>query len=114
MTDKIDDGGPAFPRTASEQDRTADLYSEIGMSLRDYFAAAALTGLATMIDRQRVIDLANGVQGGRIEAAAAYTLADAMLAARPKVWPSYPPAMLPIWSPPCAPPAEARSPSTAP
>lgn len=87
MTDKIDDGGPAFPRTASEQDRTADLYSEIGMSLRDYFAAAALTGLATMIDRQRVIDLANGVQGGRIEAAAAYTLADAMLAARPKVTP---------------------------
>lgn len=82
MSDIKDDGGPAFPRTANEQDRHADLYSEIGMSLRDYFAAAALTGLITMIARQRVKDLADGVQGGRIEADAAYAIADAMLAAR--------------------------------
>lgn len=82
MTDQKDDGGPAFPRTANEQDQRADLYSEIGMSLRDYFAAAALTGLITMVARQRVKDLADGVQGGRIEADAAYAVADAMLAAR--------------------------------
>lgn len=39
MSTEIDDGGPAFP--------TPDFHlaHERGMSLRDYFAAAALTGL---------------------------------------------------------------------
>lgn len=85
MTDKIDDGGPAFPQESkwhTLEDEKIIIGPHVGISMRDYFAAAAMTGLITMIARQRVKDLADGVQGGRIEAAAAYAIADAMLAAR--------------------------------
>lgn len=38
---EIDDGGLAFP---------SEYYAEQGMTLRDYFAAAALTGLFDKVD----------------------------------------------------------------
>jgi hypothetical protein len=74
MTDKIEDGGPAFPRPQSNSSMRD---SQDGMSLRDYFAAKAMQGL-----------LSSGVKCGpdavpRI-ATGSYILADAMLRARAK------------------------------
>lgn len=42
MNNKINDGGPAFPVVFEHEEATAECH---GMSLRDYFAAAALQGL---------------------------------------------------------------------
>lgn len=58
-------GGPAFPTT-----NYSAVYSE-GMTLRDYFATAAMQALITRID----------VSGGE-QAPNAYIIADAMLEAR--------------------------------
>ena len=73
MSNHINDGGPAFARD-SHMDKQIGLYvQQQGMSLRDYFAAAALQGL-----------LANDGGGSSWEndAQAAYKAADAMLKAR--------------------------------
>jgi hypothetical protein len=61
---KIEDGGLAFP---------SEYYAEQGMTLHDYFAAAALQGLVTT----------NGsdITSGKL-AEWAYSLADAMIEAR--------------------------------
>lgn len=92
------DGGPAFPL----QDWDEVIHSrrmETGMSLRDYFAAAALHGCIEW-ERMRGVDsllddempphsqpltMDNGIDKGdqaRNVAKAAYIVADAMLAAR--------------------------------
>ena len=42
MTNQINDGGSAFPVVFEHEEATAECH---GMSLRDYFAAAALQGL---------------------------------------------------------------------
>jgi hypothetical protein len=45
MSNQINDGGPAFARD-THMDKEIGLYvQQQGMSLRDYFAAAALQGL---------------------------------------------------------------------
>lgn len=67
----INDGGPAFARD-SHMDKEIGLYvQQQGMTLRDYFAAAALQGLMAhyggFCDR---------------DAKAAYAAADAMLTAK--------------------------------
>lgn len=62
---KIDDGGPAFP--------ASDHHYAEGMSLRDYFAGQALTGLHA--DSQNM-------SSNQQNAAIAYEAADAMLLAR--------------------------------
>lgn len=65
-----DDGGPAFPVHAA--------WTDPGMTLRDYFAAAALTGYVAHLG-------ARGFGAGSYInecASEAYDLADAMLAAR--------------------------------
>lgn len=54
------------------------------MTIRDYFAAAALTGLASGNVVGNMQDVADGFRGGQKEARAAYELADAMLAERAK------------------------------
>lgn len=65
------DGGPAFPRD-SYKDREAGLIvRQEGMSLRDYMAAAALTGL-----------VAHDTLSAELAAMEAYEHADAMLKAR--------------------------------
>lgn len=72
MSTLPNDGGPAFP-LISEDHRAI---RHIGLSLRDYFAAAALQGM-----------LASSSPGQFSEAdyaGAAYTQADAMLAERNK------------------------------
>ena len=66
MSNKISDGGPAFPADFQ-------LYST-GMTLRDYFAAAALQGL--------LASPAEAEFGVSHFATAAYEAADAMLKAR--------------------------------
>jgi hypothetical protein len=67
---KIDDGGLAFPVPATEFN---ERYS--GMTLRDYFAAAALTGIVSSMYCTSNVTF-NEVAGR------AYAQADAMLAAR--------------------------------
>jgi len=67
MNNKINDGGPAFPLQSIGPEFQPG-YS--GMTLRDYFAAAALQGFCS-------------AWGHDIKSAAyAYELADAMLKAR--------------------------------
>jgi hypothetical protein len=73
MMMKVYDGGPAFP-----QERTLPCGSHEeceGLSMRDYFAAQALTGICANQD--------NRMYGSSMEfARACYRLADAMIAAR--------------------------------
>lgn len=71
-----DNGGPAFPLAASTGDPRDGVYATDGMNLRDYFAAAALTGLMRHPDSV----------GEKEEtvAAWAYAAADAMIAERLK------------------------------
>ena len=63
------DGGPAFPSHG-----TMGEVCEHGMSLRDYFAAAALQGLLANTSGTEVFD--------RVQSA--YYLADSMIAEREK------------------------------
>jgi hypothetical protein len=75
MSKLIKDGGPAFPHAQRLWDSDAQswaVHSIGGMTLRDYFAAAALTG-----------SLANGRDLMMSERAEdCYYYADAMIAAR--------------------------------
>ena len=61
-----DDGGPAFPAMLPGGN-----YCTPGMTLRDYFAAQALTGLISQCDMPN-----------EVYAKMSYSIADAMLAAR--------------------------------
>ena len=73
MTNQINDGGPAFARD-SHMDKEIGLYvQQQGMSLRDYFAAAALQGI-----------LARGqsLSSKKDEVLEAFKYSDAMLKAR--------------------------------
>ena len=73
----MNDGGPAFPQQGASLQVKDSVYflDKGGMSLRDYFAAAALAGIS-----------GDGIPGShhRPEATArmAYDYADAMLGAR--------------------------------
>lgn len=71
MSDKTNDGGPAFPRTSN----LPYTKSQEGMSLRDYFAGQAVAGLLS----DKNFFLANPNNG---IALTCYELADAMLKAR--------------------------------
>ena len=75
-----DDGGPAFPTTLADIQQGLE-----GMTLRDYFAAAALTGLvaapeAMMGMREVGKDYGMGVE--QYASRMAYEMADAMLKER--------------------------------
>lgn len=70
MSEKINDGGPAFPSPRAHSMTTGT--EAKGMSLRDYFAAQAMVGLAS---DQNYDSWASAAR-------AAYVAADAMLAAR--------------------------------
>ncbi len=69
----INDGGPAFARTGADGHTSP----QIGMTLRDYFAAAALQGI---ISDASV--LASLKKDGELISRSAYHFADAMLKAR--------------------------------
>jgi hypothetical protein len=72
MSAPINDGGPAFPTPAGIQHND-------GMTLRDYFAAAALQGMLGGLDRNtaRFLD-SIPFPAGKL-ASASYNCADAML-----------------------------------
>lgn len=70
----------AFPRPASQAHAYAEpVHEEDGMTLRDYFAAAALTGLLANANNSVC-----GWTAASASAASAYTAADLMLAQREK------------------------------
>lgn len=78
-TEHINDGGPAFP-TDNEQQVGHNTWHYQGMTLRDYFAAAALQGLLAC-------PRSSYVGGKKLTAywqygIASYRLADALLAER--------------------------------
>ena len=69
---------PAFPFEFTDKSQTefdGQQFADMGMSLRDYFAAKAITGYVSGDASWNLMDKV---------AAAAYTLADAMLAEREK------------------------------
>lgn len=85
MNQPIADGGPAFPVTASTGDPRDGVYCRDGMSLRDWFAGQALSGLcsnANVIGYSAScgFEIVNTDQIGL--AAFSISLADAMIAAR--------------------------------
>ncbi len=61
---------------------TTPLTHDERAQLRDTFATAAITGLAARLTQDDVADLSSGSRRGKMEAQAAYALADAMIAAR--------------------------------
>ena len=76
MTDKINDGGPAFPTApAYAADGRTLSYGVAGMALRDWFAGQALTGL--MANPHANIEWME-----KHAVTSAYNAADAMLARR--------------------------------
>jgi hypothetical protein len=70
-------GGPAFPSTAHTHSTTPAEHAQ-GLSLRDYFAAAALQGLMAHSGDWSKLGDGDDV----IYATTAWHMADAMLAAR--------------------------------
>jgi hypothetical protein len=97
MSDKIKDGGPAFPQPCTDQGYSANSPYDMaggGMSLRDYFAAKAMQALISagefIIDSDEDIEMSDGkvlkkVTRPRIQGTeTAFKFADAMLEAREK------------------------------
>jgi len=71
------DGGSAFPRAGNEwSDMTwVEAPAEQGMTLRDYFAAAAMQGLLSRVGHDKI-------NAHDVLAQRTYQIADAMLEAR--------------------------------
>lgn len=85
LEEEMKDGGPAYPTDASEErNRGSTVYP--GMSLRDYFAAAALQGvLSDMVDHMKVLErTGHSGDADKVLARFCYEYADAMLAERDK------------------------------
>ena len=75
MSEKQNDGGPAFPRQSHTErwnEEKQEFEQDAGISLRDWFAGQALAGIMTDPGAPRV----------HITAKIAYECADAMLNAR--------------------------------
>lgn len=68
----INDGGQAFPLNAPD----AWGGPVAGMTYRQWLIGQALTGIASRLTPDEVLDIASGVKGGAIQAAAAIALAD--------------------------------------
>jgi hypothetical protein len=91
MNTQPNDGGLAFPQPMIDHPVHGPLFPEsiasncCGMSLRDYFAAAALQGILSNHELLLNLDEMVPEKGTRhVAALSAYALADAMLAARGK------------------------------
>ena len=80
MSEPINDGGPAYPVEFFVGECRAQ--NSTGMSLRDYFAAKALSGLAT----KKIPDEDSTAKADMtLMAKDAYYIADAMLSERSKL-----------------------------
>lgn len=94
MSKQIKDGGPAFPRAASEYEpnelRSDGLIAALpynGMSLRDWYAGQALIGMLSndeFIKAMVLEELTNKTKHHKSAAIGAYRFADAMIAEREK------------------------------
>jgi len=84
MSDKIKDGGPAFPpiRLLVDGDRFTRIEGPEGMSLRDWFAGMALQGLLACPQVRQVTKPLK--DESTVIASEAFDYADAMLAEREK------------------------------
>lgn len=99
MTDKFDDGGPAYPTRienlgpkeilghAGDAVLPGTVSYYAGMSLHDAFAMAAMQGM--LADRETILSFANKCREEMLSpdsamATAAYSMADAMIAERNK------------------------------
>lgn len=82
MSERMNDGGPAFPHLHNTCQRLGESEMFPGMSLRDWFAGQALAG--AMADARGLWDLEDDGDPDTFNWAArrAYLFADAMLAAR--------------------------------
>lgn len=80
MTDKT--GGAAFPFFRNFQSGETEMSD--GMTLRDYFAAAALSGLvvAAVNEADSIKEIQGALQSSDLIAGMAYEIADALLKAR--------------------------------
>lgn len=76
---EIENGGPAFPCQETFLP-SGQIVRGTGLSMRDYFAAKAMTGMLAATDRPISIDPHIYAR----EAGVAYAIADAMLKARQK------------------------------
>ena len=76
----INDGGPAFPMPDSHHANGQVQYGHLGMTLRDYFAAAALQG--NLAGQSIDVGYYEGKDAWNKAAEDAYAVADAMLKAR--------------------------------
>ena len=86
MSEQIEDGGPAFPRSRTIAHEISGPYStastaEYGMSLRDYFASAAM---AAMLSNPANYGSENEWRDESTVSAQAYEIADDMLEERAK------------------------------
>lgn len=80
---KTNDGGPAFPGLRRHvSDNCFEPISEGGMTLRDWFAGQALTGLIAGCVQRAQKDSGGALLISDSIASTAYDAADAMLAAR--------------------------------
>lgn len=86
MTDKINDGGPAFPVIPPMEAGTPGSgypFPDAGMTLRDWFAGQALMGLLAMPQEKLQLIIGREEYGfDDLMAVNAYAMADAMLRAR--------------------------------
>jgi len=83
MSEQIKDGGPAFPDPGRAQSaKQREVLTATGITMRDYFAAAALQGLCASMTDARFSEIRDLIAGGMNEATVCYLLADAMLRAR--------------------------------
>lgn len=81
--ERTNDGGPAFPHLHNTCQRVNETEMFPGMTLRDYFAAAALTGMYLADELARQHCNPGGTRTTAAEyAASAFQQADAMLKAR--------------------------------
>ena len=76
MTTEINDGGPAFPHIANWPDKVCNDLNAPGMSLRDWFAGMALSGIQAN-PKNAQTDITE-------DSKLAYETADAMLVEREK------------------------------
>lgn len=78
----VNDGGPAFPVTASTGYPRDGVYCRDGMSLRDWFAGQALVGITSLQSDFDAIAKHVGMSAEDLTARACFVIADAMLKAR--------------------------------
>lgn len=82
MSEPIDDGGPAFPVPDVHHPSGRIQFGSSGMSLRDWFAGQALTGMIPIEYAPNGQINSQAKKHALVVASHAYNIADAMLAAR--------------------------------